>query len=42
VQEMMPGDPHAEAPSCVHCHTDVGHAFRRRAELQRPDSLPWE
>jgi len=28
VHQMMPADPGGEAPSCVHCHARVGHAFR--------------
>lgn len=29
VHQMLAGRPEAEAPSCVHCHADVGHAGRR-------------
>ncbi|HNY28632.1 MAG TPA: cytochrome c nitrite reductase small subunit [Candidatus Sumerlaeota bacterium] len=28
VQEMLPESPQGEAPTCVHCHTDVGHRLR--------------
>lgn len=29
VHQMLPEDPDGEAPACVHCHKDVGHAHRR-------------
>lgn len=29
VDHMLPADPGGEAPQCVHCHADVGHALRR-------------
>ncbi len=28
VHQMMPTTPNGEAPLCVHCHEDVGHALR--------------
>jgi cytochrome c nitrite reductase small subunit len=28
VHQMLPADPQGEVPTCVHCHRDVGHAFR--------------
>lgn len=29
VHEMLPVTPGGDMPSCVHCHSDVGHAHRR-------------
>ena len=29
VHQMLSEDPEEEAPACVHCHKDVGHAHRR-------------
>jgi cytochrome c nitrite reductase small subunit len=28
VHQMLPEDPNGEMSSCVHCHSDVGHAYR--------------
>jgi hypothetical protein len=28
VHQMLPEDPAGEAPLCVHCHADVGHALK--------------
>jgi cytochrome c nitrite reductase small subunit len=28
VHSMFPSDPDGEMQSCVHCHSDVGHAHR--------------
>ena len=28
VHQMIPADESGEAPSCIHCHRDVGHALR--------------
>jgi cytochrome c nitrite reductase small subunit len=28
VHQMLPAEPSDEMPLCVHCHRDVGHAFR--------------
>jgi len=28
VHQMLPSADEADAPSCVHCHSDVGHAHR--------------
>jgi hypothetical protein len=25
---MLPNDTEGDAPACVHCHSDVGHALR--------------
>jgi hypothetical protein len=28
VHQMLPAEPDGEMLSCVHCHSDVGHALR--------------
>lgn len=30
VHQMLPAAPGEEAPRCIHCHVDVGHAAKRR------------